>query len=135
MLDENRQVRLIDMGLAANDQQPDPITAAGLGPQGDLLDMAPEQIQGKRGDPRSDIYTIGVLLYLATTGHLPFTETRKSQQSWIQHKEQVTTPTNYRINLSVSLEQVILKAMSYDINKRYKWVEDLWEDLNKAERQ
>ena len=42
----------------------------------------------------------------------------------------VTAP----ICLSVSLEQVILKAMSYDVNKRYKWVEDLWEDLDKAER-
>jgi len=134
MLDESRQVRLIDMGLAASDRQPDPIVAAGLGPQGDLLYMAPEQIQGKRGDPRSDIYAIGVLLYMATTGNLPFSEKRKSLQKWLQHKEQVTTPRNYRASLSLSLEQVILTAMSYDINKRYQWVEDLWEDLNKAGR-
>lgn len=134
MLDESRQLRLIDMGLAASDQQPDPIVAAGLGPQGDLLYMAPEQIKGKRGDPRSDIYTIGILLYLATTGSLPFNEKRKSPKGWMQHKEQVTTPRNYRASLSVALEQVILRAMSYDINKRYQWVEDLWEDLDKAEK-
>ncbi|MBW2689877.1 MAG: DUF3365 domain-containing protein [Deltaproteobacteria bacterium] len=132
MLDDRQQVHLIDMGLAASDQQPDPIVAAGLGPQGDLLYLAPEQIQGKRGDPRSDIYGLGILLYLATTGNLPFTEKRKSAQRWMQHKEQIENPRTYRDSISGSLEQVILKALSYDINKRYQWVEDLWEDLNEA---
>ena len=132
MLDDRQQVHLIDMGLAASDQQPDPIVAAGLGPQGDLLYLAPEQIQGKRGDPRSDIYGLGILLYLATTGNLPFTEKRKSAQKWMQHKEQIENPRTYRDSISGSLEQVILKALSYDINKRYQWVEDLWEDLNEA---
>lgn len=134
MLDDRQQVRLIDMGLAASDQQSDPIVAAGLGPQGDLLYLAPEQIQGKRGDPRSDIYGLGILLYLATTGNLPFTEKGKSSQKWMQHKEQIVNPTTYRDSISGSLEQVILKALSYDINKRYQWVEDLWEDLNVADR-
>ncbi len=134
MLDDRQQVHLIDMGLAASDQQPDPIMAAGLGPQGDLLYLAPEQIQGKRGDPRSDIYGLGILLYLATTGNLPFTEKRKSSQRWMQQKEQVVNPRTYRDSISGSLEQVILKALSYDINKRYQWVEDLWEDLNEADR-
>lgn len=134
MLDDRQQVHLIDMGLAASDQQPDPIMAAGLGPQGDLLYLAPEQIHGKRGDPRSDIYGLGILLYLATTGNLPFTEKRKSSQKWIQHKGQIVNPRTYRDSISSSLEQVILKALSYDINKRYQWVEDLWEDLNEADR-
>lgn len=134
MLDDRQQVHLIDMGLAASDQQPDPIVAAGLGPQGDLLYLAPEQIQGKRGDPRSDIYGLGILLYLATTGNLPFSGKRKSSQRWMQHKEQIVNPRTYRDSISGSLEQVILKALSYDINKRYQWVEDLWEDLNEADR-
>lgn len=134
MLDGKQQVHLIDMGLAASDQLPDPIVAAGLGPQGDHLYLAPEQIQGKRGDPRSDIYGLGILLYLATTGNLPFTEKRKSAQRWMQHKEHIENPRTYRIDMSNSLEQVILKALSYDINKRYQWVEDLWQDLNEADR-
>jgi len=134
MLDDKQQVHLIDMGLAASDQQPDPIVAAGLGPQGDLLYLAPEQIQGKRGDPRSDIYGLGILLYLATTGNLPFSEKRKSAQRWMQHKEHIENPRTYRFSMSSSLEEVILKALSYDINKRYQWVEDLWEDLQEADR-
>ncbi|MBU1057736.1 MAG: DUF3365 domain-containing protein [Proteobacteria bacterium] len=135
MLDEKESLRLIDMGLAASDQLPDPIVAAGLGPQGDLLYMAPELIQARRGDPRSDIYGLGVLLFLATTGHLPFSEGRKSAQKWLQHKEEITSPRKYRASLSLGLEQIILKALSYDKKKRYQWVEDLWEDLEREGRQ
>ncbi len=134
MMDDEQRLSLIDMGLAVSDQQPDPIVAAGLGPQGDLLYLAPEQIQGKRGDSRSDIYGLGILLYLATTGKLPFTEKRKSSlQKWLQRKEQMENPRAYRPSLSAPLEQVILKALSYDVGKRYQWVEDLWEDLKKCE--
>lgn len=129
MLDEKERLRLIDMGLAVSDQQPDPIVAAGLGPQGDLVYMAPELIQAKRGDPRSDIYGLGVLLFLATTGQLPFRKEKKSIQKWLQQKEERVSPRHYRAGLSVGLEKVILKALSYERKKRYQWVEDLWEDL------
>ena len=132
MLDDKYHLRLIDMGLAASDQQPDPIVAAGLGPQGDLLYLAPEQIWGKRGDPRSDIYGLGILLYLVTTGRLPFSEKRRSTQRWMQHKEHIENPRTIRTSMADSLEQVILKAMEYNIKKRYQWVEDLREDLEKV---
>jgi len=132
MLDEKQHIRLIDMGLASIDLKPDPILAAGLGPQGDLLYLAPELIQGRRGDPRSDIYALGVLLYLAATGKLPFSEKRRSPQNWLKQKEQIVNPKKYRASLSASFEQIILKAVSYDIKIRYQWVEDMLEDLNKA---
>ena len=132
MLDNVQHLNLIDMGLATSDTQPDPITAAGLGPQGDLLYMAPEQIRGRRGDPRSDIYAVGVLLYLAVTGHLPFRDKRKSFQKWLQQKEKITSPRTYRAGLSSALEQIILKALSSELKKRYQWIEDLQEDLERA---
>lgn len=135
MLDEEGQLRLVDMGLAASDQLPDPIVAAGLGPQGDLAFMAPELIQGKRGDPRSDIYGLGVLLFLAITGYLPFGEERKSPQNWVQHKEQVASPKKYRPGLSTALEEVVMQALSFERKKRYQWVEDLWEDLERAAKE
>ncbi len=129
MLDTQQQLSLIDMGLASSDQQQDPIVAAGLGPQGDMLYLAPEQIQGMRGDPRSDIYGIGLLLYLAATGHFPFSDTRKSARNWLRHKRQVESPRRYRPELPEALEQIILHALSFDINTRYQWVEDMWDEL------
>ncbi len=130
--DEKENLTLLDMGLASNDQQPDPIAAAGLGPQGDLLYMAPEQIQGKRGDPRSDIYTIGVLLYLANTGKLPFSSKQRSLQNWVQHKAKFVIEKDDQDALTPELIDIILKALSNSPEKRYQWVEDLREDLEKV---
>lgn len=135
MLDEEQKIRLIDMGLASSDQQADPIAAAGLGPQGDLLYMAPELIQGKRGNPRSDIYGLGLILYLALSGSLPYSCNRCSPQKWLQKKEQIIPLGNQRAGLSVALEQVVHKALAFDSNKRFLWVEDFWEDLEKAIKQ
>ncbi len=130
--DENQKLTLLDMGLASSDQQPDPIAAAGLGPQGDLLYMAPEQIQGKRSDPRSDIYTIGVLLYLASTGKLPFSSKQRSLQNWVQHKAKFVAENNDQDDLPPELIDIILKALASSPGKRYQWVEDLREDLEKV---
>jgi len=132
MFDEQQKIHLIDMGLAASDQQADPIAAAGLGPQGDFLFMAPELIQGNRGNSCSDIYGLGLILYLALSGSLPFSEKRCSTQKWLQKKEQIIPLGDHREGLSVALEQVVLKALAFDSHKRYQWVEDFWEDLEKA---
>lgn len=129
MIDNQQNLCLMDMGLAAGDRQVDPITAAGLSPQGDGLYMAPEQIQGKRGDPRSDIYTLGMNLYLATTGKAPFARNQKSPVHWLRQKREVPSPLLHRKDMSPALAEVILKALAYDPDKRYQWVEDLWEDL------
>ncbi len=123
---------LIDMGLASNDQYPDPIAAADLGPQGDLLYMAPEQIQGRRGDPRSDIYTIGILLYLASTGTLPFLSKQHSIQDLLQHKEKFTGEIEVQDNMAPELIAILLKALANKPEARYQWVEDMREDLEKA---
>ena len=132
MLDKKENLCLIDLGLAADDRQADPIAAAGLGPQGDFLYMAPEQVRGKRGDARSDIYAIGVLLCYAATGRLPFSVNRKSAKEWLKEKARFAAAKEYRKGLPPGLEPVIQKATAYELQDRYQWVEDLWEDLEKA---
>jgi len=94
--------------------------------------MAPEQIQGKRSDPRSDIYTIGVLLYLASTGKLPFSSKQRSLQNWVQHKAKFVAENNDQDDLPPELIDIILKALASSPGKRYQWVEDLREDLEKV---
>ncbi|RUM46839.1 MAG: hypothetical protein DSY80_01505 [Desulfocapsa sp.] len=127
-VDTDGKLTLTDLGLASCDRRPDPITAAGLGPQGDLLYMAPEQIQGKRSDPRSDIYTIGILLYQANTGKLPFSSKRRSMQNLLLQKEQFG---KHREDTGIQAEMIdiIIKALSANPGKRYQWVEDMHEDL------
>jgi tRNA A-37 threonylcarbamoyl transferase component Bud32/HAMP domain-containing protein len=132
MLDQQKSLHLMDMGLAASDRKVDPIAVAGLTPQGDLNYMAPEQGRGMRGDPRSDIYTLGVILFQAVTGKLPFSEESESIEGGMQAKRKVIAPQSFRPDLPAPLEQVILTALNYDIHHRYQWVEDFWEDLEKA---
>lgn len=123
---------LFDMGLASVDSQEDPIVAAGLGPQGDLHYMAPEVIMGKRGDPRSDIYGLGVLLYMAVTGLHPFGEEQKSLKQWVQYKQNITLPKAQRKGQALAVEAIILKALAARSTERYQWVEDFRDDLQQA---
>ena len=134
MLSEKDKLLMIDMGLASIDQQEDPIIAAGLGPQGDFLYMAPEVLQGSRGNPCSDIYGLGLLLYIALSGKLPFDEENCSKNKWLRKKEDIATIEKIRENIPDSFAPIVTKAISFDYKERYQWVEDLWGDLNLALR-
>jgi len=131
MLDQQKSLHLMDMGLAASDSKVDPIAAAGLTPQGDLHYMAPEQGRGMRGDPRSDIYTLGIILFQAVTGKLPFSGDPGSIEGGMRGKREMISPKIFRPDLPVSFEQIIQTTLHYDIHDRYQWVEDFWEDLKK----
>jgi serine/threonine protein kinase len=132
LITHDSQLKLIDMGLASWREIPDTILSSGLGPQGDFRYMAPEQIQGLRGDSRSDIYTIGILLYLLCTGQHPFQKRRSSLKKWLRMKESIEPPRTYKADLSDEVEAVILKATAWDMDSRYQWIEDLWEDFIKT---
>lgn len=130
---EDGTCKLFDMGHASHRDIPDVILSSGLGPQGDFRFMAPELLQGLRGDPRSDIYSIGILLYLFTTGKFPFAETEKTSSivTWLHRKKNPVAPRSHKASLSHGLEAIIMQAMAYELDERYQWVEDLWEDLDK----
>jgi hypothetical protein len=53
---------------------------------------------------------------------------------WLRTKEEITPSQNFKAILSLSLKEIILKALFHDLKQRYQWVEDLWEDLDKAGR-
>ncbi len=108
VISKERDIRLIDLGLAFWADFGDPLSETELCPQGDKRYMAPEQSEGKRGDPRSDIYTLGVLLYLMLTGK---------------------TPSESEEEVPVSVRPVISKAMAPNPDQRYQWVEDFSDDL------
>ncbi|MEN8244084.1 MAG: DUF3365 domain-containing protein [Thermodesulfobacteriota bacterium] len=120
---------LVDAGLAFFRDMPDAIFEAGLGPQGDFIYMAPEQLQGKRGDPRSDIYSLGVWLYHLTTGKLPFLLSRSGLKTRLRIKKEFQPSDEFKEKLSQELQAVILKAMAWDVENRYQWVEDFMADL------
>jgi hypothetical protein len=132
LVTDDNSLKLFDMGHASQRDIPDVIHSSGLGPQGDFRYMAPELIQGLRGDPRSDIYSIGVVLYLLMTGVHPLTSAPAGISRWLRLKQNPPSPRTHKASLSPALEEVIMKAMAYDLEERYQWIEDLWEDFEKA---
>jgi serine/threonine protein kinase len=87
---------------------------------GTLLYISPEQINGRETDSRSDIYTLGVSLFEAVTGRLPF-ERRSDYALMHAHvQENPPSPKEFQRRLPRELESVILKAMEKDPNRRFQ---------------
>ena len=81
--------------------------------------MSPEQALGQKTDPRSDVYSLGILLYELAVGRLPFPIKTITEAVRYHSKEQPPRPRSIRSDLPEGLERVILKALEKDPGKRY----------------
>lgn len=124
---------LADLGVAAINEWPKFTVAGAI--TGTPLYMSPEQARGDDLDPRSDIYSLGVVLFEALTGVLPYRSSRDAAVADTLRAVQFDAPRRprlFRPEISPELEAVILKALSKSPDSRYETAEAFALDMERA---
>lgn len=132
MLDSDNRVVLTDFGIAkiVTGQQ---FTATG-GMVGTPAYMSPEQGLGEAGDERSDIYSLGVILYQLVTGSLPYDGDNPLSVVLKHLNDPIPSAKATKPDLPDAFDQVIAKLMSKEPEERYQSANELIVDLYKIER-
>ncbi|OGD23195.1 MAG: hypothetical protein A2Y69_07280 [Candidatus Aminicenantes bacterium RBG_13_59_9] len=132
MIDQEGQVRILDFGIARAIKSEGP-TEVGL-IIGTPEYMSPEQVEGREVDPRSDLYSLGVILFEMVTGRVPF-EADTPFAVGVKHKsEKPPDPRQINAHIPEDLNSLILKCLEKDGAKRYQSAEELLSALAKIEK-
>jgi hypothetical protein len=115
--DDDEVVYLTDFGLTKG-RSDERLTQTGKW-VGTVDYMAPEQIEGKEVDGRSDEYALACVLYEALTGAVPYLRDSDVQIMWAHIKDDPPRPSVVRPELGTGLDDVIARAMAKDIDARY----------------
>jgi serine/threonine-protein kinase len=119
MVCSDGSIRIMDFGIAKAGQSRR-LTFVGFSPTMGTPDyMAPEQVKGKRGDTRTDIYALGAILYEMTAGQTPF----EGESPYAVMNARVSgdpkAPRKVNPKISQAMEEIILHAMERDPDNRY----------------
>jgi len=133
MVDHEGNARIMDFGLARGLEEKG--ITGGRVMLGTAEYMSPEQVEGKPADFRSDIYSVGVILFEMVTGKVPF-DGESALSIAVKHKTE-PPPDPRRLNLQVpeALSRIILKCLEKTREKRYQTTQELCAALSELERE
>ncbi len=133
LVDDSKFVKVVDFGLAAAASSADSrITKSGI-LVGTPTYMAPEQVRGRTIDFRTDIYSLGILMYEAFTGKPPY-KGEDHMATLFLHVEGKPIPAIEKdTGMTQQLNDIIMKAMHVDTLKRYQTMNELKQDLQSVD--
>lgn len=126
---QNGSIKVADFGIARLDAMLDRSKEKSDVALGTVYYVSPEQAQGKAPRAESDLYSLGVMLYEAMTNRLPFYNENATEVAKMQINKEPTPPSVYRHDISVGLEQIILRAMEKSSKKRYANAQEMLTDI------
>ena len=134
MVDNRDNIKLIDFGIAASAKSRR-LTFAKLSQTMGTPDyISPEQVKGKRGDARSDLYALGVMLYEMLTGKVPFS----GDNAFLIMNDRLLNnpepPREIDPSITPELQEIIYRAMERDPKNRYATARDFAGDLQHQDK-
>src|SRR5580693_4539398 len=134
MVDADDHIKLIDFGIAGNEGSRRLTFAKLSNVMGTPDYISPEQVKGKRGDGRADLYAIGVMLYEMLTGKMPF---EGPNQFAIMNERLLNNPIPPREidpTITPELQEIIYRALERDPKNRYANAHEMKIDLEHPEK-
>jgi serine/threonine protein kinase/Tfp pilus assembly protein PilF len=131
MIDQFGNVRIMDFGIARSPKAEE-ITETAM-KVGTPEYMSPEQVEGQEIDQRSDIYSVGLILYEMLAGRLPFTGNRPLILAMKHMDEALKGPREFNPQIPRDLNHLILTCLEREKEKRFQSAEELLSELIKMD--
>ena len=129
LLSKDGRIKIADFGLARGASLASTMTVESSVVLGSVSYLSPEQVQRGISDARSDIYSLGIVLFELLTGKKPFDGETPIQIAYMHVNERIPAPSTLRADIPASLDAVIVKATSPNPDHRYSEGSELLQAL------
>ncbi len=134
MLLSDGTIKVTDFGIARLSRSEMRATMDGEKAIGSVHYISPEQARGEITDEKADLYSVGVVLYEMLTGRLPFEADNAVSVAIMQMQSEPTMPCLINEDVPEGLEQITIKAMQKDADKRYQSAAEMLSDIDEFKR-
>lgn len=132
MLLKDGMIKVADFGIASLQNDIEESSGETVG---SVHYIAPEQARGAAPDARSDIYSLGIVIYEMLTGKLPYVGNSEAEVAVMHMNTSPEPPRSIVPEIPEELERICLKAMNADIDSRYQTAAELLDDLEAFRKQ